>query len=135
MMFLASLFGAPCTKKEQKNLFAALLLEHHFFVFILGLCFWGPWTHWSTALFGSHLLHFHTCSWLGVKKKLLFRFPTDPIFFCRPYYFFKRLTMRPYFLWVVAGCCQNGVGCHTNYRKNIEKKIISDLTDPNFFAI
>jgi hypothetical protein len=32
------------------------------------------------------------------------------------------LTMRPYFLWVVAGCCQNGVGCHTNYRKNIEPK-------------
>jgi hypothetical protein len=34
----------------------------------------------------------------------------------RPTLFFStRLTVRPYFLWVVAGCCQNGVCCHTKY--------------------
>ena len=26
---------------------------------------------------------------LGLKKYLWFRFPTDPLFFCRPYYFFQ----------------------------------------------
>jgi hypothetical protein len=45
----------------------------------------------------------------GVKKYLWFRFPTDPIIFS------TRLTVRPYLLQVVAGCCQNGVCCHTNY--------------------
>jgi hypothetical protein len=35
------------------------------------------------------------------------------------------LTVRPYFLWVVAGYCQNGVCCHTNYWKNHEKNIQS----------
>jgi hypothetical protein len=39
--------------------------------------------------------------------------------------------VRPYFLRVVAGCCQNGVCCHTNYWKKHEKnfffKFISDL--------
>jgi hypothetical protein len=47
-----------------------------------------------------------------------------------------RLTVRPYFLRVVAGCCQNGVCCHTNYWKNHEKKylkkIISDLPTLSF---
>ena len=47
--------------------------------------------------------------------------------------------MRPYFLWVVAGCCQNGVCCHTNYwknhEKNIQKKNYFRPTDPNFFTI
>jgi hypothetical protein len=46
------------------------------------------------------------------------------------------LTVRPYFLRVVAGCCQNGVCCHTNYWKNHEKKylkkIISDLPTLSF---
>jgi hypothetical protein len=31
--FLASLFGAPCPEKQQKNLFAALLLEPRFLNF------------------------------------------------------------------------------------------------------
>jgi hypothetical protein len=31
--FLASLFGAPCPKKEQKKFFAALLLEPRVFLF------------------------------------------------------------------------------------------------------
>jgi hypothetical protein len=43
-------FGAPCPKKEQKNVFAALLLELSFLnfgasrFFILELRFWGRWT-------------------------------------------------------------------------------------------
>jgi hypothetical protein len=93
---------------------------------------------------------------------------TDPIFFCLPYYFFNvidratcslggsgsqptlffsadpiifstRLTARPYFLRVVAGCCQNGVCCHTNYWKKPWKKYLKKNyfrpTDPNFFGI
>jgi hypothetical protein len=59
-------------------------------------------------------------------------FSADPIIFS------TRLTVRPYFLRVVAGCCQNGVCCHTNYWKNHEKnlpKFFSRPTDPNFFAI
>jgi hypothetical protein len=56
---LRSLFGAPCSKKEQKMLFAGLLLEHRFLslgprgFFSLGFRFWGPWTVWGLALFGS----------------------------------------------------------------------------------
>jgi hypothetical protein len=30
-------------------------------------------------------------SQLGLKKYLWFQFPTDPIFFCRPYYFFNAI--------------------------------------------
>jgi hypothetical protein len=47
MIFLASLFGAPGLKKEQINLFAALLLEPRFLnigathFFILGFAFGG----------------------------------------------------------------------------------------------
>jgi hypothetical protein len=52
-------------------------------------------------------------------------FSADPIIFS------TRLTVRPYFLRVVAGCCQNGVCCHTNSLKKpwkeYLKKIISDL--------
>jgi hypothetical protein len=55
------------------------------------------------------------CAILGIKKYLWFRFQTDPIFSADPLIFSKRLTVRPYFLWVVAGCCQNGACCHTNY--------------------
>jgi hypothetical protein len=45
----------------------------------------------------------------GVKKKYLwFRFPTDPIFFLPTLLFFQRLTVRPYFLRVVAGCSLQG---------------------------
>jgi hypothetical protein len=73
------------------------------------------------------------------KKYLWFRFPTDPIFSADPIIFSTRLTVRPYFLRVVAGCCQDGVCCHTNYwknhEKNIQKKIYFRPTDPNFFAI
>jgi hypothetical protein len=61
--------------------------------------------------------------YIGRRKKYLwFRFPLDPIFSCRPYFFLPtlffpadpiifsmRLAVRPYFLRVVAGCCQNGV--------------------------
>jgi hypothetical protein len=47
--------------------------------------------------------------------------------------------VRPYFLRVVEGCCQNGVCCHTNYwknhEKNIQKKNYFRPTDPNFLAI
>jgi hypothetical protein len=47
MIFLASLFGAPCPKKEQKNLFAALLLELCFLNFKWGL---------TVLYFGASLL-------------------------------------------------------------------------------
>jgi hypothetical protein len=40
----------------------------------------------------------------GVKKYLWFRFPTDPIFSADPIIFSTRLTVRRYFLQVVAGC-------------------------------
>jgi hypothetical protein len=40
---------------------------------------------------------------LGVKKKYLwFRFPTDPIFFCRPYYFFNAIDHAT--LFSPGGC-------------------------------
>ena len=42
--------------------------------------------------------------YLGLKKYLWFRFPTDPIFSADPIIFSTRLTVRPYFLRVVAGC-------------------------------
>jgi hypothetical protein len=53
-------------------------------------------------------------------------FSADPIIFS------KRLTVRPYFLRVVAGCCQNGVCCHTiiigkKHEKNIQKKLFLTL--------
>jgi hypothetical protein len=48
-------------------------------------------------------------------------FSADPIIFS------TRLTVRPYFLRVVAGCCHN-------YWKNHEKNYFRP-TDPNFFAI
>ena len=59
-------------------------------------------------------------------------FSADPIIFSTP------LTVRPYFLRVVAGCYQNGVCCHTkywkNHEKNIQKKNYFRPTGPNFFA-
>jgi hypothetical protein len=40
---------------------------------------------------------------LGRKKKYLwFRFPTDPIFFCRPYYFFNAIDRAT--LFSPGGC-------------------------------
>jgi hypothetical protein len=39
---------------------------------------------------------------LGVKKYLWFRFPTDPIFFCRPYYFFNAIDRAT--LFSPGGC-------------------------------
>ena len=53
------------------------------------------------------------------KKNLWFRFPTDPIFFCRPYYFFNAIERAT--LFSPGGCgllstaCQNGDCCHTIY--------------------
>jgi hypothetical protein len=39
----------------------------------------------------------------GVKKKYLwFRSPTDPIFFCRPYYFFNAIDRAT--LFSLGGC-------------------------------
>jgi hypothetical protein len=46
-------------KEGTENLFPGLLLEPRFLnfaasrFFILGLRFWGPWTLWGPALFGS----------------------------------------------------------------------------------
>jgi hypothetical protein len=59
------------------------------------------------------------------KKYLWFRSPTDPIIFS------TRLTVRPYFLRVVTGCCQNGVCCHTNYWKKPWKK----YSKKNYFRL
>jgi hypothetical protein len=62
--------------------------------------------------------------WGGPFKHILFRHkkipvvpvPDRPYFFSAdPIIFSTRLTVRPYFLRVVVGCCQNGVCCHTNY--------------------
>jgi predicted small lipoprotein YifL len=38
----------------------------------------------------------------GLKKYLWFRFPTDPIFFCRPYYFFNAIDCAT--LFSLGGC-------------------------------
>jgi hypothetical protein len=55
----------------------------------------------------------------GVKKIPVVPVPDRTYFFLPTLLFFQRdlmrLTVRPYFLRVVAGCCQNGVCCHTNY--------------------
>jgi hypothetical protein len=59
------------------------------------------------------------------KKYLWFRFPTDPIFFCRPYYFVNAIDCAT--LFSPGGCgllitvCQNGVCCHTNYLTKLPK--------------
>jgi hypothetical protein len=62
---------------------------------------------------------------LGLKKYLWFRFPTDPIFFCRPYYFFQCdwLCEPIFFGWLQAAhtTCQNSVCCHTNYWTKLPK--------------
>ena len=52
----------------------------------------------------------------GVKKIPVVPVPDRPYFFLLTLLFFQHdLTVQPYFLRVVAGCCQNGVCCHTNY--------------------
>jgi hypothetical protein len=65
----------------------------------------------------------HQKLWKGVKKKYLwFRFPTDPIFFCRPYYFFNVIDCAT--LFSPGGCgllIQRGVCCHTNYWTKLPK--------------
>jgi hypothetical protein len=109
------------------------------------LCLWDlqfslhtvQWTRTGQELCSTNdymiILVFKACltlNILGVKKTkkscdsgsrpTLF-FSADPIIFS------TRLTVRPYFLRVVAGCCQNGVCCHTNYWKNHEKNIQKKL--------
>jgi hypothetical protein len=51
----------------------------------------------------------------GSRSRPTLFFSADPIIFS------TRLTVRPYFLRVVAGCCQNGVTLimEKNYEKNI----------------
>ena len=71
-------------------------------------------------------------NWSGVKKNTCGSGSWPTLFFSAdPIIFSTRLTVRPYFLRVVAGCCQNGVCCHTNSLKKpwkkYLKKIISDL--------
>ena len=67
MIFLASLFGAPCPEKQQKNLFAALLLEPRFlnfgasWFFYLAASLLGALDSLGPALFGS-------CAETGNKK-------------------------------------------------------------------
>ena len=62
------------------------------------------------------LLTMVTHSQLGVKKNICGSGSRPTLFFSAdPIIFSTRLTVRPYFLRVVAGCCQNGVCCHTNY--------------------
>jgi hypothetical protein len=92
--------------------------------------------------FGYHLFYIrvifdNNCS--GVKKNTCRSGSWPTLFFSAdPIIFSTRLTV-PYFLRVVAGCCQNGVCCHTNYwknhEKNIQKKNYFRPTDPNFFTI
>jgi hypothetical protein len=64
----------------------------------------------------------------GIKKIPVVPVPDRPYFFLPTLLFFQHdLTVQPYFLRVVACCCQNGACCHTNYWKNMKKYIISDL--------
>jgi hypothetical protein len=86
---------------------------------------------------------------LGVKKKYLwFRFPTDPIFFCRPYYFFNAIDRATLFSLGGARNHPEKIGLHGQssnatkmasvvtliIEKNIQKKNYFRPTDPNFFA-
>jgi hypothetical protein len=53
---------------------------------------------------------------LGEKKNTCGSGSRPTLFFSAdPIIFSTGLTVQPYFLRVVAGCCQNGVCCHTNY--------------------
>jgi hypothetical protein len=70
------------------------------------------WLHMSDSIEFSHF-DFYS---LGVKKNTCGSGSRPTLFFSAdPIIFSTRLTVRPYFLRVVAGCCQNGVCCHTNY--------------------
>jgi hypothetical protein len=58
-------------------------------------------------------------------KYLWFRFPTDPTFFCRPYYFFNAIDLATLFS---LGCCRlltqrakMALCCHTNYWTKLPK--------------
>jgi hypothetical protein len=55
--------------------------------------------------------------YIGRKKKYLwFRFPLDPIFFCRPYYFFNAIGCATLFSPGGCGMLQMASACyHTNY--------------------
>jgi hypothetical protein len=84
--------------------------------------------------------YFDDESRLGVKKNTCGSGHRPTLFFSAdPIIFSTRLTVRPYFLRVVTGCCQNGVCCHTNYWKKpwkkYSKKKLFPPTDPNFFTI
>jgi hypothetical protein len=61
--------------------------------------------------------------------------PDRPYFFLPTLLFFNAIDRATLFSRVVAGCCQNGVCCHTNYwkkhEKNIQKKNYFRPTDPN----
>ena len=53
----------------------------------------------------SHRLNLSICDSLSIRRKkkyLWFRFPTDPIFFCRPYYFFNVIDRAT--LFSPGGC-------------------------------
>jgi hypothetical protein len=98
-------------------------------VFISG----GPPLLWAELMSGmewkSSLIDEN---WSGVKKNTCGSGSWPTLFFSADLIIFStRLTVRPYFLRVVAGCCQNGVCCHTNSLKKpwkkYLKKIISDL--------
>jgi hypothetical protein len=114
---------------------------------------WIENANWSTLLFwrwnnietlnpSGNNVEFNTSQVdvLGVKKNTCGSGSRPTLFFSAdPIIFSTRLTVRPYFLRVVTGCCQNGVCCHTNYWKEHEKtyseKNYFRPTDPNFFAI
>jgi hypothetical protein len=54
---------------------------------------------------------------LGIKNTCGSGFPTNPIFFYRPYYFLNAIDSAT--LFSLGGCgrsySQNGVCCHNNY--------------------
>jgi hypothetical protein len=71
--------------------------------------------------------------WIGLRRKkkyLWFWFPTDPIFFCRPYYFFNAIDRATLFSLGVAAAKMASVVAliiEKNMKKIFKKKIISDL--------
>ena len=95
---------------------------------------WDMWVHLTISY--VMLTIWRTMRHIRPKKKYLW-FLTTLFFSADPIIFSTQLTVRPYFLRVVAGCCQNGVCFHTNYwknhEKNIQKKMYFRPTDPNFF--
>jgi hypothetical protein len=65
------------------------------------------WKNIDTVYIGivfpvSVFFFFKYCNSLGIKKYLWFRFPIDPIFFWRPYYFFNAIDRAT--LFSPGGC-------------------------------